>query len=68
MRHLQKEQIGNLLQVIPITDTVISKRVTEIPDLLYDSVSGHLTLLFEFIFEIQKSISDNILKRGSSLD
>jgi hypothetical protein len=44
MCHLKKEKAGNLFQIIPTANPFISKSVTEIPDLMYDSVGDHISL------------------------
>jgi hypothetical protein len=38
IRHLQEKQIGELLQVIAVTDAIVAQRVTEAPDFADDAV------------------------------
>jgi hypothetical protein len=45
MRHLEKQQVGQLFEVVAITDAIVAQRVTEGPDFRDDGRGGHFNFL-----------------------
>ena len=50
-RHLQEEQVGELLDVVAVVDAVVAEGVAEAPK-LFDNV-GHDDGIFEYISEVR---------------
>src|SRR6185437_13077554 len=68
MRHFQKDEIGQLLKVVTIADSVVLKNGTEAPDLRYNRCGTHAAALLLIFFLLLSALALTSAVRSSEIE